>query len=295
MTSDFFYNLQGKTAVITGATRGLGKILADYFWRSGAHIILVARDQAKLNSVINHLGDKTSKNQTALAFTLDLAQASHVEKFAAELVQAYKVNILVNNAALQGPIGPVWENDQQKWQETLQVNLLSPITLCRAVMPSMIKHQAGKIINLSGGGAAAARENFSAYAVSKAGLVRFSETLAEEVKPWNVSVNCLAPGLMNTDMVKEMLAAGEEKMGTKEYTQIINKMNSATDDVIKRAAELCLFLASDQSNGITGKLISAQWDPWQELHHYLDDLQQTDIYTLRRIVPKDRHKTWGEV
>src|SRR5689334_10523338 len=128
-------NLQHKTAIITGATRGLGKAIAERFWQQGANLILIARDQKKLQQIMNDFSDDACEEQTAIAHSLDLANANEVEKFAALLAQEYKIDILVNNAAVQGPIGPLWENDQTYWQATLQVNLLSPITLSRAVLP----------------------------------------------------------------------------------------------------------------------------------------------------------------
>jgi 3-oxoacyl-[acyl-carrier protein] reductase len=200
----------------------------------------------------------------------------------------------VNNAAIQGPIGPVWENDWEKWQATLQVNLLSPVALCRAVLPSMMKNRYGKIINLSGGGATQARPKFSAYASAKSGLVRFSETLAEEVKTFNIDVNCIAPGVMNTEMLNEIVRAGAEKTGDKEFSDACK--HAGTDSsALDRAAELCVFLASSQSDGVTGKLISAVWDPWKELPSYIHDIKNSDIYTLSRFLPKDRGKKWGDL
>lgn len=288
--------LLNKTALITGATRGLGRKIAEAFWKAGANLIFIARDQEKLQQLSHDFSvQKVSPAQTIKTFTLDLAQISQVENFIAEHVQNQKIDILINNAALQGPIGPCVENDLQQWQETLQVNLLTPVALCKAVLPYMMKQNDGKIINISGGGATKSRANFSAYAVSKAGLVRFSETIAEEVKAFNIRVNCIAPGMMNTDMLNQMLTAGVEKIGTKEYAQVLKHKDLADDEIINRAAELCVYLASDKSKGITGKLISAQWDPWQTLSHYLSDLEHSDIYTLGRILPKDRNKTWGDV
>jgi 3-oxoacyl-[acyl-carrier protein] reductase len=202
------------------------------------------------------------------------------------------LDVLVNNAATLGPIGKVWENDWQEWQTTIRVNLLAPIELCRACLPWMQKCGQGKIINLSGGGATGPRPHFSAYATAKAGLVRFSEILAHEVDDLNVQVNCVAPGMLNTDMLQAIVAAGPEKTGLEEYAQAIQQVEKG-GTLPQRAADLCVFLASAASAGITGKLISAVWDPWEQLPKYLDDLRDSDIYTLRRIVPHERGKNWG--
>jgi len=286
--------LANKTALITGASRGLGACIAKQFHQSGAHLILVARSQEKLDALRNHLLADANSLPAIEAVVVDLESTDAVTEFIQTTLQHRQIDILINNAASQGPIGASWENDWQAWQTTLQINLFTPIALCRAVIPPMIKRNYGKIINLSGGGATNARPNFSAYAVSKTGLVRFSETLAEEVKSFNIAVNCIAPGVMNTDMLKEILAAGEDKVGQKEFNQVKNKLNEA-DLTIERAAELCRFLASSNDNSLTGKLISAVWDPWKNLSKYIDDLKNSDIYTLRRIVPDDRGKEWEKI
>ncbi|HSW70132.1 MAG TPA: SDR family oxidoreductase [Gammaproteobacteria bacterium] len=266
-------NFSEKNIVITGATRGLGKELAEKFWQAGANLILVARTESALKSLHKNFLSTKKNNQHANVFSIDLSVAEQTEKLI-QILQQKKIDILINNAAIQGPIGPVWENDWKQWQETLQVNLLSPIALCRAIIPAMLMQNNGKIINLSGGGAAYARPQFSAYAVAKSGLVRFSETLAEEVKNHSIDINCVAPGVMNTDFSEKNIQDQENN--------------------INHAADLCLFLASTQSDGLSGKLISAVWDPWKNFTRYIHEIKDSDIYTLRRIVPRDRGKNWED-
>jgi 3-oxoacyl-[acyl-carrier protein] reductase len=149
------------------------------------------------------------------------------------------------------------------------------------------------IINISGGGATGPRPNFSAYASSKAALVRFSENLAEETRHLGMRVNCIAPGAMPTDMLKKVLQADKKKVGEKEFSQA-QKVLEVGADVMERAADLALFLASDKAAGITGKLISAPWDRWEDWPKHLAELESSDAYTLRRITGKDRGLTWGD-
>ncbi len=145
---------------------------------------------------------------------------------------------------------------------------------------------------LSGGGATNPLPNISAYAASKAAVIRLMETLAEELKPFHVDVNAIAPGALKTRFVEQVLAAGAEKVGAEFFAK--NKKWSEEGAVpLELGASVAVYLASAQSDGITGKLISAQWDPWEKLHEFKGDLGG-DIYTLRRIVPKDRGKTWGD-
>lgn len=277
--------------LITGASRGLGEALAHAFWAAGYNLVLAARNELALQAVSR----KFVARETQQVFTIecDLGSSNGVTNLMASLRELVpKIDVLINNAAVQGPIGPIWQNDLKGWNETLQVNLLSPVQLCKAVMPWMMESGGGTIINLSGGGATSPRSNFSAYATAKAGLVRFSETVAEEAKTFGVRVNCVAPGAMKTAMLEEVVNSGVHVAGEKEYNSACKALQEG-ERSISRATELCLFLASDGAKEISGKLISAIWDPWESLPDHLSDLNGSDIYTLRRIVPGDRGLKWG--
>jgi len=157
----------------------------------------------------------------------------------------------------------------------------------------MKKNKYGKIINLSGGGATAPLPFISAYAASKAAVVRLTETLAGECKDYNIDINAVAPGALNTRLLEEVLSAGPAKVGDDFYARAL-KQKASGGAPLELGAELCVFLASSQSDGISGRLISAQWDPWRRLDDYRAELAAGDIYTLRRIVPDDRGKKWEE-
>ncbi len=280
-----------KVALITGATRGLGERLVHRFWDAGYSLCLVARNEPALIKISASLFKR--KDQKVSIFCCDLDDPASVVDLTAKIrEQIHHLDVLVNNAAIQGPIGLLWENDLMSWQQAIQVNLLSPVILCRAFVPWMKQNGGGSIINLSGGGATGPRANFSAYATSKGALVRFSETLAEETRHMGIRVNCIAPGAMKTKMLGEVLLKGSSLAGEREFV-LAKKVFSEGGTCMDKVADLALFLASDLSNGITGKLISAVWDPWESLPEHLEDLDKTDIYTLRRIVPKDRGKNWG--
>ncbi|HEX5000045.1 MAG TPA: SDR family oxidoreductase, partial [Terriglobia bacterium] len=151
----------------------------------------------------------------------------------------------------------------------------------------------GKIIQLSGGGATNPLPRISAYAASKAAVVRLAETLAEELRDSHVDVNAIAPGALNTRLLDEVLEAGPAKVGARFYERSLQQKREGGAPLY-RGADLAVFLASAASDGITGKLLSAVWDPWERLAEHADELRSTDIYTLRRIVPKDRGATWDQ-
>ncbi len=278
-----------RCCLITGASQGLGRELARAFWIDGWNLLLVSR--SPLDETMEALGRRA--DQVAYPITADLGEAGAAERIISEAAtRTERIDVLINNAAIQGPVGPAWANDWNLWEATFRINLLAPIELCRAVLPAMIRNGCGSIINLSGGGAAAPRPNFSAYATAKTALVRFSETLAAETKAHGIFVNCVAPGAMNTAMLRSLLDLGPDAIGRQEHAAAVKAVAhpSGTQD----AVSLCLFLASSEAAGITGKLISAVWDDWSHWPEYRDALAEGDLYTLRRITARDRGLGWGD-
>jgi len=276
--------------VITGASSGLGRRLAGRFWLEGFSLFLVARNEAALSSLAASLAKTSREAQDVICFSCDLSLTRDVELLADRL-KSEAVTALINNAASLGPIGSLWENDLTTWQLTLFVDLFVPAALCAAVIPGMLRRQYGKIVNISGGGAASPRPNLSAYACAKTGLVRLTEVLAHETKGAGIDVNCIAPGAMNTRMMDQVLEAGPQRAGTEEYERA-RRQAAEGGTSPDRAADLALFLASSASDGISGRLLSAVWDRWENLAEHKTELQESDVYTLRRIVPKDRGLDW---
>jgi len=187
--------------------------------------------------------------------------------------------VLINAAGVQGPIGPFLSAKPKAWNETIEINLLGAANACRAVLPTMIEKRSGKIILISGGGAAGVRPNFGAYAASKTAVVRFAECLAAEVRDHNVQVNALAPGASYTHMTDEILNAGEERAGRREIED--SEQVRVTGGVAhEKQIQLALFLASERSNHVSGKLIHVN-DDWRRLEH--GNLNPA-AYTLRRVL-----------
>lgn len=281
-----------KWALITGATQGLGTCLARRFWNEGYSLALCGRNRQGLEIVANDLGAR--KGQSTSIFVEDFTDPDAPERLFSAVSKTHpRIEVLINNAAEHGPIGPVWENDWSDWQRAIQVDLLAPVALCRKFAPLMAKTGVGSIINLSGGGATGPRANFTAYATAKAGLVRFSETLADEMLSTGVRVNCIAPGAMQTAMLAEVLERGAATAGEREFT-LAGKVFAEGGASMDRVADLALFLASNRSSGITGRLISAVWDRWEEWPIHLEELSKSDAYTLRRIAGRDRGFDWGD-
>jgi 3-oxoacyl-[acyl-carrier protein] reductase len=284
--------LKGINALITGGSQGLGKAIAEHFLRDGANVAICARGEKDLLATRDELA-KRFPSQKVLAKVCDVSSETQVNELVAfALRELGPLHALVLNAGIYGPMGATESVSLEEWRRAMDINLYGVLLPCRAVIPHFKKSGHGKIVILSGGGATNPLPNISAYAASKAAVIRLMETLAEELKTFRVDVNAIAPGALATRLVDEVLAAGPEKVGAAFYEK--NKQwkdKGATP--LELGANLAVYLASAQSDGITGKLISAQWDPWEKLHELKGDLSG-DIYTLRRIVPKDRGKTWGD-
>lgn len=286
-------SLEKKVAIITGANQGLGLEIAKKFLDAGANLALCARNKELLLEVRDRLIKNISPEQKILTIKADVSKAADVLSLVEITIEKLgRLDILVNNAGIYGPKGPIDSVDWTEWIRTIEINLFGSVLMCRAVLPFFKRQKHGKIIQLSGGGATNPLPNISAYAVSKAAAIRFIETLSDEVREDNIDVNAIAPGALNTRMLDEVLEAGPEKVGEAFYSRSVKQKESGGAP-LDRGADLAVFLASDLSNGITGKLISAVWDPWESLPEHLEDLKGTDIYSLRRIVPKDRGKNWG--
>lgn len=287
--------LLGINAIVSGASQGLGFEIAKQFVLQGANVAICARNAEELYQAEQRL-KKIAKDQSkVLAKPTDVSKLGQVESLvAAGLAEFGQIDVLVANAGIYGTKGPIDEIDWHAWSDAIDINLKGTVIQCRAILPHFKQRKKGKIIILSGGGATKPMPYLSAYAASKAAVVRFAETLALETKDYAIDVNTIAPGALNTRLLDEVLAAGPLKVGKSFYEQSL-KQSTEGGTSLERGATLCTFLASKESDGITGKLISAIWDPWEKLPEFLHELQTTDIYTLRRIVPEDRGKTWGNI
>jgi 3-oxoacyl-[acyl-carrier protein] reductase len=274
--------LKGKVAIVTGGGRGIGRAISFALANAGCEVVTAARTSGELDETARLIHGNGGK---ALAVTADVSRPEAVEALVSRTVETFgHVDILVNNSGVQGAIGPLVNNDPALWVQTIQVNLIGTFLCSRAVLPAMIGQRSGKITNLSGGGATAPRPHFSAYAASKAAVVRLTECLAEEVREYNIQVNAIAPGAVNTRMLQQVLEAGA-RAGERALIEA-RRQTETGGTPAERAAALAVFLASADSDGLTGKLISAPHDDWETWDQKrISDLMAAPWYALRRIDP----------
>lgn len=281
--------LTGRSAIVTGANQGLGRAIAEHLVRAGASVLVTARGAELLKQTAAELTPlATLAGQQVLARVADVSKEGDCIATADQaFAELDNPCILVNNAGVYGPFGTIEDNDWAEWVKAIEINLFGTVLMCRAFLPHMRAASYGKIINLSGGGATAPLPRISSYAASKAAVVRFTETLAEETRGTGIDVNAIAPGALNTRLMDDLIAAGPEKVGAA-FFEKMTKTRDSGGTPLEKGAELTVFLASAASDGISGRLLSAVWDDWANLPGQRDQLAASDIYTLRRITPDDR-------
>jgi NAD(P)-dependent dehydrogenase (short-subunit alcohol dehydrogenase family) len=286
--------LGGRFALITGASQGLGAEIARHYVLNGASVMLCARSADKLAEQQQSLAPLLAPDARVLTITADVGEPKDVDRIFEKLRgEFHRLDILVNNAGVYGPMGRIEDVGWDEWVEAIRINLLGLVYASRAAMPIFRAQRYGKIVNISGGGAANPMPAITAYAASKAGVVRFTESLALECKDDHIDVNAIAPGALVTRMMDQLLKAGPERVGQPFFDRM-KKIAEQGGTPLDVGSALCVFLGSAESDGITGKLIAAQWDRWEDWPKHLDELNASDVYTLRRITGRDRNKEWGD-
>ncbi|MBP6506169.1 MAG: SDR family oxidoreductase [Opitutaceae bacterium] len=280
--------LSGRNTLITGGSQGFGRHLVEAFLAAGANVIFCARTAADVSTTQAALAPSLKPGQQLIGLACDVSDPASVAALFARATETGPLHAVVNNAGIYGPIGPTEEVDLAEWTQAWSVNVTGTLLVCQHAIRVMRPQRAGKIINISGGGATNPMPRFAAYAATKAAVVRLTETLAEEFRADRIDVNAIAPGALRTRLTAQVLAAGPAKAGAEFFAKNKKWSDEGAVDP-KLGAALCVYLASSESDGITGKLISAQWDPWQDPARFRA-LATGDVYTLRRIVPEDRPK-----
>ena len=277
-----------KNIIITGANQGLGLEIAKYFYQLGANVIICARDKKKLNNIKRFF--KKKKNQIIIIEKCDVSKSKEVDLFFDKIFKKIKnIDILINNAGVYGPKGRLENISWKDFKKTLDINLFGSIYLIKKIIPHYKKNNRGKIIQMSGGGAASPLPFFSAYAASKAGIVRFVENISKELMLHKIDINAVAPGPINTRMLDEVLRESPDTVGRAFYNKsLIQKKSGGTK--IKKILECIEFLCHKKSDGISGKLISVLWDNWKNFYKYKKILKESDLGNIRRITGLERNK-----
>jgi NAD(P)-dependent dehydrogenase (short-subunit alcohol dehydrogenase family) len=272
--------LAGRVAIVTGGSRGIGLAIAKALGAEGARVAIASRTQRELDAARAEL---EAAGVQVLARATDVARLADVEALVDEVTKRWgRVDVLVNNAGVNGAIGRLDGCDPVDWKLAFEVNVFGVMHACRAVLPFMRRQRSGKIINLAGGGVGGpgVAPRVSAYAASKAAVVQLTEALARELVDDGVQVNAIAPGAVVTEMTAAVVAAGPEKAGKELYERTV-KQRASGGEPPELAARAVVWLASDASGALTGKMLSAKWDKLEAID--VAATNRSSMFALRRI------------
>lgn len=273
--------LTDKIVVITGGSQGIGRQIAIAFAKLKSRVIICSRTKKDLEVVAKEIKSFGGHCEN---FTADVSNHSHVRRLFDKVIDMYGgLDILINCAGIYGPIGPFDENDAEEWENTMAINLLGTVNAVRCAIPVMKKQRHGKIITFCGGGIGgpSIKPNLSAYTTSKFAIAGFTEAIAKEVKDFDIQINAISPGAVNTRLLDQILKAGE--IAGKDFLKECKKQKMEGGTPPEKIAGLVIFLASKQSDYITGKVISVVWDEYKNFYNIRDRLNSTSLYNLRRI------------
>ena len=266
--------------MITGASGGIGLYLAN--------------ELSKTHDVWGVARSPRNQNFGFRFTPFDLTEPDQVFKLSEDVEKHWsELDGLVCCAGIQGTISPFSEVNPIDWLHAVHLNLASMVLPINILLPLIVKSKKGKIICFSGGGATSPRPNFSAYACAKIGIVRLVEILAKEFQELSIIINAIAPGPIYTGMTDEILSHDPDVVGVDEYENAKLLSKTKNNNLLK-VLNLVRFLLSSDSNGISGRLISALWDDWESWPENLDELKKSDVYTLRRVTGRDRGFPWGD-
>lgn len=279
--------LEGRSVVITGGSMGIGLATAKACLEAGARVTICSRHAHDLDAALSTL----DAGARAAARTADVTRVDEVDGLLETAVARHgRLDAVIHAAGIYGPIGPVADVDPEAWLDAIRVNLYGSFLVARQAVRRFRASGGGRIVLFSGGGAASPFTRYTGYACSKIGVVRLTETLAQEVAGDGIEVNCISPGFVITRLHEQTLAAGERAGAA--FLATTKQQIAGGGVPAEVAAGAAVFLASERARGITGKFVAAPYDGWRDWPAHLEELRATDVFTLRRIVPRDRGMAW---
>ena len=267
--------LSGQVALVTGGGRGLGRAYAYVLADAGMLVAVVARSADQVTETVSQI---TAAGGQAVAVAADVSDRQAVAEAVRTVEQQLGVvNLLINNAGISTPLGPLWEIDPDEWWRSIEINLRSILLCSAAVLPKMIARRQGRIINVASGMGTISRPYFSAYITSKTAVIRLSEVLTSETQDHGIHVFAIDPGLVRTAMSEYLVGSAD---GRKWLSWGSNFFVDGVDIAPEVSAQLVLRLATGYADSLSGRLINAGDDLTQMMSH-ISEIEQRQLYTLR--------------
>ena len=269
--------LDGKVAVITGGGRGIGQAIARAYAAEGASLMLAARTDSELQQTAHEIREAHGGEvRTVIA---DVRVREQVENAVAQAEDHFgRIDVMVNNAGNTGQIGPLWELDPERWANVISVHVLGTYYGCRAVIPGMLERGRGRIVNMAGVGG----PNDTSYDAAKTAIINMTENLSVELAGTGITVNAISPGSIHTRMWEEVRDMALEAGDMELYEKGV-QVTSGGGASIERAAQLAVLLGSDECGGLSGRLIRAALDTFEDIPKRVDEIMSSDALLLRRV------------
>jgi NAD(P)-dependent dehydrogenase (short-subunit alcohol dehydrogenase family) len=266
--------LKGQVAIVTGGGRGIGRAIAEGLATSGASVAITGRSIAYLEETVAAIESAGGK---ALAVAADVTEEAAIEDLVLRTEERFgPIDVLVSNAAIEGPLGPMWEVGVADWRRCLEVNVMGAFNCSHAVLPGMVSRRRGRIINIGSAGGLFAVPYDTGYSTTKAALIRLTEGIAIECEPHNVYTWVIHPGVVHTNMSETVMNDPAGRKWLPRYPEALER--GATP--VEWASELCIFLASGAADGLSGCFLSVN-DDYRAMATRAAEIKATDMYALR--------------